>query len=204
MLKLALNAVTAIHSRAGTLKRIGTPNIYSPCRLTPSNYFAFLRGPEFTSIKQAEFIIPVDTLTGQYAQKFSFDNIPDEGQFKLQFGSDITDALDFNCTAVDIQTALRAITALENCVVTGSFLLGFTITFVGFDTAPAMGQVVDTTLKFEDEGVNASWVKTSTLWSDLLKKGDRIVDGSKNWTVGDIMEMNDIGAEVMAYRVRCE
>jgi len=159
MLKAALNALTFLHSRAATIKRLGASvDTYSPCRITPSNYFRSLRGPEYTTIKGSEFIIPVDSLTGQFAQKLTFDRIPDEGTFKLTFGVNTTTALAFNCTAADIQTALRLFSELTNVLVTGSFLLGFTITFVGFSTAPAFGSISESTLKESATGVPEAYV----------------------------------------------
>ena len=204
MLKSALNALTRIHSRTATLKRLGTVDNYSPCRITPSNYFRFLRGPEYTTIRGVEFVIPIDSMTGHFAQKLSFSAIPDSGEFKIRFESNTTAALQFDATAADIQTELRLISGLENVVVTGSFLLGFTITFVGFQVAPALGQVVDTTLKEGLNNVDASWINTSVRWLEPLKKGDRILDGTRIWVADEIMEMHDMGAQIMAYRVRAD
>lgn len=203
-LRSALNALTRIHSRPGTLKRLGTIDIYSPCRLTPSNYFRNLRGPEYTTIKGVEFIIPVDTMTGEFSQLISFDRIPDAGTFKINFDAVTTTALQFNCTAADVQTALRLLSGLGNVLVTGSFNTGFTVIFTGESAAPDLGEVVDNLLEESGDSVEVSFKKTSQPWSSLLEKGDRITDGSKSWTVDEIIEMHELGAQVMAFRVRCD
>lgn len=203
-LKSALNALTRLHSRTAVLKRLGTVDIYSPCRITPSNYFRNLRGPEYTTIKGVEFIIPIDSLYGQYSQKLSFSAIPTAGSFKILFGINLTGLIAFNASAADIQTALRLLPGLSNVVVTGSFLLGFTITFVGFSTSTAIGQVTTNTLVETATPVTDTWIQTFTLWADKIKKGDRIIDGSKQWAIDEVIEMHDLGAEVMAFRCRSE
>lgn len=204
MLKKALNAMTALHSRPGTIKRLGTPDIFSPCRLTPSNYFRFLRGPEYTTVKGVEFVIPLDSLTGQFGQLLQFDKIPNAGSFKIKFGVNTTDPLSFDATAADIQVELRKFAPLVNAVVTGSFLPGFRIIFVGFKEKPELGQVVDSTLEETGEIVTGSWTNITTPWAEPIKKGDRILDGQRLWTVDEVIEMHDLGAQVMAYRVRCD
>ena len=204
MLKVALNALSRIHSRPGYLKRLGNPDIFSPCRMTPSNFFRWQKGPEYTTVKGVEFIIPVDTMTGQYAQKVTFDKVPDDGYFKMTFGSDETGEIPFDADAAAIQVEIRKITALANATVTGSYADGFTILFVGFQFEPAMTTVSVTTLLNATDPVVATWSKFQVAWTDLVKKGDRIIDGSKTLTIDEIMEMNDIGAQVMAYRCRAD
>lgn len=203
MLRTALNALTRLHSRPAMLKRLGTVDIYSPCRLTPSSYFRFLRGPEYTTIKGVEFVIPVDSMTGQFAQLLSFDLIPDSGTFKIKVNADTTNDINFDATASDIQTELRLIPALVNVIVTGSFLLGFTIIFVSLSSSPTVS-VEDNLLMETTNSVVTSLKITPSVWADLLKKGDRIIDGSRQWAVDEIIELHDIGAQVMAYRCRAD
>lgn len=199
MLRSAFNALTKMHSRPVTIKRLGNPNIYSPARVTPTNYFRFLRGPEYTNIPGVEFIIPVDTLLGQFAQKLAFDVIPSTGDFKITYGAEETGAILFSDAAVDIQTELRLLTGMSSVIVTGSFATGFYITFVGFDNLPGLGQVTSSTLD-----AVGTFSQTYTKWDDLLKRGDRILDGSKLYAIDEIMEMHDLGTEVMGFRTRCE
>lgn len=204
MLKAALNALTRLHSRPAILKRLGETDMYSPIRVTPANYFRFLRGPEYVTVKGVEYIIPVDTMTGQFAQLLVFDRIPDGGTFKIQFGTSLTGDLNYSDTAADIQTALRLIPALAKVIVTGSFMIGFTIIFAGFSIAPDMGILVDSTLEESSEPVEETWSSLSVPWTELIKKGDRILEGNKLVAVDEIIEMHDLGAQVMAWRVRCD
>lgn len=204
MLKTVMNAVTRLHSRTATLKRLGTLDIYSPCRITPSNYFRFLRGPEYTTIKGVEFIIPLDTMTGQFSQLLTFSAVPDDGSFKIKIGTFTTAALNFNSTASTIQAAIRASAPLSNVVVTGNFSVGFTILFAGFQTEQSAVEIVDNGLLESLEAVDVTVKRTSEPWSDRIKKSDRIMDGSRLWVVDEVIELHDLGAQVMAYRVRCD
>lgn len=205
MLKSALNALTRIHSRPALLKRLGqSVDTYTPCRITPSNYFRFLRGPEYITVRGVEFVIPLDSMLGEFTQKLTFDRIPDGGSFKLKYGSDSTDDFSSSSVAADIQTELREITGLQNIIVTGSFSLGFKIVFRGFSETPTLLEVEDNTLEEDGDPVTTSVAKTNTAWNEPIKKGDRIIDGTKTWAVDEIIEMNDLGAQTMAYRVRCD
>ena len=204
MLRSALNALTKLHSRQAMLKRLGTVDIYSPCRITPSNFFRFLRGPEYTTIRGVEYVIPVDSMTGQFSQIVSFSAIPDAGTFKIKIGTNTTNDIQFDATAADIQTELRLIPAFVNVIVTGSFNTGFTILFTGISVAPSLGETVDLALTESSNPVTVVFKNTSLVWADLIKKGDRIIDGNKQWAVDEIMEMYDLGAQVMAFRVRAD
>jgi len=204
MLKSALNALTRIHSRTALLKRLGTVNAYSPCRITPSNYFRFLRGPEYTTITGVEFVIPLDSMLGEFSQSLTFNETPDAGVFKLKFDGDETEELTFESTAAEIQTQLRTITALANVVVAGSFSEGFTFTFAGLSSAPDLLEVTGSTLEEGGDSVTTTIINTYSAWSEPLKKGDRIIDGERSWAIDEIIEMHDVGAQVMAYRVRCD
>jgi len=199
ILRTAFNALTKLHSRQATLKRLGNTTIYSPIKITPSNFFRFLRGPEYTTISGHEFIIPIDSMAGHFSQKLSFAEIPTLGFFSIQFGGNTTDPISFNATAVDIQDELRDLAGLTSVVVTGSFATGFIITFVGFEVQPALGIVTASTLD-----TATTMAQTSLKWDELIKKGDRIIDGSKLYAVDEIVDMHDVGATVMGYRVRCD
>lgn len=205
MLKQALNAVIMLHSRAATLKRLGaTTDMYSPCRIMPSNFFRFLRGPESTTIKGVEFVIPLDSLTGEYAQKLTFSAVPDEGTFKIKFGEDTTDDLEFDIIASDLQIALRLLTPLSNIVVAGNFATGFTFLFAGEPDLPEVGEVVESTLMTDEEELTTEWTSYQVPWTDKMKKGDRILEDSALWTVDEIMVLYDLGAQPMGYRVRAD
>lgn len=199
MLRSAFNALTRIHSRPALLKRLGVVDIYSPIRVTPTNYFRFLRGPEYMTIKGKEFVIPVDSILGQFAQTLTFTDVPTTGTYKIQFGSSTTGFLNYNATAANIQTAIRLINGLTNATVTGSYADGFVFTFVGFSASTGTGQIVSSTL---DE--TGTFAQSYTDWTGEIQKGDRIVEGSVSLTIEEIMEMPDIGGTTIGYRCRAE
>lgn len=204
MLKAAFNALTKLHSRVGTLKRMGSPDIYSAVRLSPSNYFRFLRGPEYTTVKGVEFVIPLDSLTGEFAQNIVFSAVPTSGNFKLKFGALVSSSLPHTSTASSIQTALRLLTGFESVVVTGSFAAGFKVTFSGVSTPPTLGELNDNTLLASATAVTATFSNTTTAWSKPMKKGDVIIDGANRWAADEIIELHDLGARLIGYRVRCD
>lgn len=205
MLRAAFNALTRLHSRPAVLKRLGTPDIYSLIRITPANYFRFLRGPEYTTVKGVEFIIPKDTMVGHLAQKLVLNKVPDAGAFKISFGVLETTSLPFNTNAAAIQVAVRLLSGLSNVVVTGDFTDGFVFTFVGSSSSTTLGDLTNSTLS---NGVDTSlvdtWTRLNTLWDKPILKGDRIIDGSSQWSVDEIVHMHDVGASVMGYRCRCD
>ena len=207
MLRSAFNAILKIHSRAAQLKRPGNPDLYSPCRISPSNYFRFLRGPEFTVIHGREFVIPASTMLGSFAQSISFSPTPTAGTFKLSYATNDTSILNWNDNAATIQTALRLLAGLSNVLVTGSISAGLVITFAGFSTAPTQVTVENSTL--EGAGATpstASLLSTYTLWpSAYLERGDKIVDSVYGlMTIDEIIEMVDLGGQPMGFRVRAE
>lgn len=57
----------------------------------------------------------------------TFDNVPDVGEFKLQYKGVKTTAIPFGATALDIENALNGLSSLSSVVVAGDFL-GFAIT----------------------------------------------------------------------------
>lgn len=211
ILKTAFNALTRIHSRAATLKRLGTPNIYSPVRITPSNYFRFLAGPSATTIHGREFILPIDSMTGHATQRIRFftipidvevPTIPTEGSFHLTYGVTDTASLAFDALASDIQTALRAITGLGYVTVTGDFSNGFIVTFIGVDGPTLLVPVQETPPLDVDIGIEYS---NSTPWSPRILRGDKIIDSVYgHLAIDEIIEIVDIGGSIMGWRCRAE
>jgi hypothetical protein len=204
MLKTALNALSVIHSRPAQLKRLGSPDSYSPCKLMPSNFFRNLNGPEYTTIRGYEFILPIDSLKGHFAQDLTFSAVPDNGTFKLKFGTNETNDINFDATALDIETELQALPSMSNVGVTGDFSTGFKIIFYGFQVATGLGQVTDNLLTESSNPVSDTWAQSYLPWSETIKKGDRILEGTRVYAIDEIMEMHDLGAQVMAYRVRAD
>lgn len=200
MLKTAFNMLTRIHSRAATMRRPGNPDIFSPVRITPSNYFRFIEGPSEMVIHGREFILPTDTLLGQWTQKITFSKVPTVGSFVLYYGLEDTDSIAFSATAADIQTELREIPGLANVTVTGSFSSGFVVTFVGV-SSPALLEAVNNTLGATITIAEGPY----QAWTQKVKRGDRIQDEVYGeMTVDEIVEIVDIGGSIMGFRCRVE
>lgn len=199
MLRSAFNALTKFHSRAVTIKRLGTPDIYSAARVTPSNFFRFTRGPEYTTVAGKEFIIPVDSMTGQFSQSIVFAAVPTLGDFMLRYSGNDTAAILFSATAGDIQTALRLLPGLSYVTVTGDFTAGFSVVFQGSIVKPSILSIVSSSLD-----TTGTISHTMTEWDDKIRKGDRIIDSGKLYSVDEIVDMHDIGASIMGYRVRAD
>lgn len=202
ILKQAFNILTRIHSRAAFLKRKGSPDSYSPIRITPSNYFRFLEGPGSTTIHGREFIIPIDTMSGQVSQTIVFAGEPEEGSFFLNYNDTLTDELFFDTTAAIIQAALREIEGLEDVIVTGDFIVGFTVIFLL--VASPLTLVFSSGVLPLDVDV-PTITQAVTAMSPLIKRGDKIIDDTYgSLAIDEIIEMPDIGGTIMGYRVRSE
>lgn len=202
VLKTAFNLLTRMHSRAATLKRLGSPNLYSPIRITPSNFFRYLEGPSQIVIRGREFIIPVDTIKGTATQLISFDQVPSVGGFYLSYGGDDTEVFESDAVAADIEAALQAFTGLENVTVTGNFTDGFLVTFLGVDGPEIM------TFTMDDPPLDAEITiaeSTGVLFDPIIKRADRIVDPLLGTlAIDEIIEMVDIGGSIMGLRCRTE
>jgi len=207
MLRAAFNILTGLHSRIGQIKRPGSPDIYSPCRLTPSNYFRYLRGPDSTTIRGREYIVPVDSLLGQFAQVVSFSLTPVAGSFKLDYNGNQTTALQFNVSAGAAQTALRLLPSLNNVLVTGSIASGLIVTFQGFSTAPILLLPADsaTLVGGGSAAVTITVSQTYQAWTQKFKRGDKVIDSVYGLqAVDEIIEMLDVGGAVIGFRIHTE
>lgn len=206
MLKSAFNALLAIHSRPAQLVRKEEVSYYSACRISPSNFFRFLRGPEQTTIHGREFIISKESMTGHFAQSVSFNASPQSGVFKFGFDEEESIEIQFNDSAEIIEEALRDLEGLENINVSGSIEEGLLITFIGFPVVPSLLTIEDSTLVDSDlNPVTANISNTLSPWSDPILKGDKIIDSVyKYMTIDEIIEMVDVGGEIIGYRVRAE
>lgn len=208
MIKQAFNTLARLHSRPATLKRFGTPDIYSPIRITPSNYFRFLEGPGSTTIHGREFVIPVSTMLGNATQLITFGEAPVAGDYILTYDSVDSAEIAFNDNAAAVQSKLRAVTGLSYVTVTGNLSDGFLVTFVGVDSPetliPSMG--VTPLTDVNDEEVEITVAQSDYVaWDDKIKRGDKIVDSIfGSIAVDEIIEINDLGGGIMGYRVRCE
>jgi hypothetical protein len=208
MIKQAFNMLSRIHSRAAYLKRYGTPNIFSPIRITPSNYFRFMEGPSATVIRGREFILPLDSITGQETQVISFSTVPTSGSFHLTYGVIDTGSIAYNDTSVAIQVALRLIVGLESVTVSGDTTVGFTVVFIGVQTPTLLAAVQNSpALKnVSDVAVTVTIAYGVRVpWSTIIKRGDKIIDTVYGAiAIDEIIEIVDFGGAIMGYRCRTE
>tara|TARA_R110000868_G_scaffold202754_2_gene450523 strand:- start:202 stop:825 length:624 start_codon:yes stop_codon:yes gene_type:complete len=203
VLRTAFNLILRLNSRAATLKRLGTPDLYSPIRITSSNYFRYLEGPSATVVRGREFIIPVDSIKGSYTQLISFTGVPTTGSFTLTYGILVSAAINFDDAAADVQTALRALTGLASVTVTGDFTNGFLVTFIGVNN-PTLLVATKVLLDELDEDISVV-ESTGAPWSIMMKRGDKILDSVfGSMAVDEMIEMPDLGGTTMGYRVRVE
>lgn len=198
LMKSAFNAVARFHSQPGFIKRPGTPDIYSPMRITPANYFRYIQGPAQTVITGNEGIIPAATILGTQVQDLTFSGAPAlAATFTLSYNGNSTSALDWStATASDVQTALRLLIGLANIAVAGTG--PFHVTMTGIQdplklvAIPPAGGVIDVSYG------------TNLAFDPLIKRGDRLIIGSQLYSAKEIIEMPDLGGEVLGYRVRYE
>lgn len=207
VLKPAFNTVCRLHSRPAMLKRLGTPDIFTQVRTTPSQYFRYLAGPSQTVVPGSEVVIPVATMFGQPQVVFLPNLAPTGGTFKLSFkidgsGSTVTTGdLDFDADDTDIQLAVRLLTGCTNATVTGSLLTSISILFVGAKSVELAS--VDSSSLVTTTSV--AGVSSYVPWDSLIKRGDKIIDAAQgSFTVKEIIEMPDLGGDIMGYRVRLE
>jgi len=66
-------------------------------------------------------------------QTLTFGAIPDAGSFRLSLNGEMTPLINFNSLALDVESALNALSSLSSVLVAGDFASGFTITFQGAD-----------------------------------------------------------------------
>lgn len=206
MLAEAFNAVLALHSRAAVHRRLnsGNTSIAENIKITPSNYFRNLEGPSATIIKGREFIVSRASLGGFGVQKITFVTVPTSGVWRLAYNSVATTDIAFDAVASSVQTLLRLVTGLDQVTVTGDYTSGFTITMIGLLnplTIVGQQQTLDVA-----PGVS---LLGNVQWVPLFKRGDRIEDTSPNGTgehyaVDEIIEMHDLGAALMGWRLRME
>lgn len=207
VLKPAFNLLSRLHSRTATLKRFGTPDIYSPVRIMPSSYFRYLEGLSTTTIRGREFILPIDTMKGHSSQTISFDVNPTAGDFTIGYGMLNTGSIAFDAVAANVQTALRLLAGLENVTVTGSILstTGLNIVMIGIQT-PSVFTVLSTMTDVDDEDVVVTVSAGAYVaWSPMIKRADKIIDSVYgHLAIDEIIEIVDIGGAIMGFRCRCE
>lgn len=70
MIRQAFNSILKMHSRPAVLKRLGSPDITTNIRITPSNYFRNLEGPSHTIVEGREFVVPADSIEAPFTPVF--------------------------------------------------------------------------------------------------------------------------------------
>ncbi len=84
----------------------------------------------------------------QETQAIAFDATPDSGDFVFTYDGDDSAVIDFDATAAEVQTIIRAIPGLENVLVTGAVdsATGLTINFEGVEGDIALATVTSNNL----------------------------------------------------------
>lgn len=67
MLDKAFNAMTKLHGRTVTLKRLGTTDQITEMRITPSNFIRNLEGPSNVIIEGREFVISLASIVSPFS-----------------------------------------------------------------------------------------------------------------------------------------
>lgn len=94
-------------------------------------------GPLQSIIQRVSEVTGVATVVGfentneAAIQRITSDIVPSTGAFQITIGLQTTSSLNFNATAAQIQTAIRALTNYGAVLVAGSFISGFSIDFNG-------------------------------------------------------------------------
>lgn len=205
LLASAFNMVARLHSRPITLKRPGSTSVaalYSKARATPSNFFRYASGPAETVVTGSEFIIPLNTILGTQIQTLAFDHPPTAGEWKLIYNSISTANFNFNADANGVQSSLRLVTGLEQVVVAGNYTNGFTFTMFGVQD-PLMLVATDGGSPL-DATMSVAVAPNGAMPVPLLARGDKLIDAGKSSTIKEIIEMPDLGGDVMGYRVRID
>ena len=73
----------------------------------------------------------VDDPGADEVQTISFDNIPENGSFSLDFDSQVTGLIDFDATASEIETELELLSNIDQVSVSGSIATGLSVVFQG-------------------------------------------------------------------------
>ena len=202
MLDQAFNLLLNFRGKLGTLKRLGSPDLYSPARIADSNYSRLLSGPENTTIKGIEFVLSAQSFLGSNTVEAEFFAEPTDGTFTITVNGFTSDDLDFAITPEDLQLAVRALDAsLVTVVVGGTELENFTLKFYGIKAKP--------TVSFNTDDLDTTILAAALYepWPDPIpKRGDRIIDEKhgRTYSILEVIEMSEAGGNVIGYRLRCD
>lgn len=95
-------------------------------------------------------------------QNLAFSGTPSSGSFKLKYDEEITDAINWDDSAGDIEMALNALSGLSEVEVTGSFAADFVVTFAGDDGKQAQILLEDDSNTLSDGGAVTITITVTT------------------------------------------
>jgi hypothetical protein len=200
MLKQAFNMVAHLHSRAATQKRGGSDyDKYSPIRITPSNYFRFLDGPSATVIHGREFLIPLDTVLGMPLLAIQFGASPTLGDYTAHIKIEST-THDIGPIAFDDDIA--AVSAFFVAIAADAQVAGTPDDYTVLFPSASLVELTSISHTTDTTPVGAT---SRTALSPVIKRGDKIIDTTLgHMAIDEIIEVVDLGGDIMGYRVRCE
>lgn len=100
-------------------------------------------------------------------QHVAFSGLAASGTYELNFAADVTAAINWNDTAVQIQAKVRTLTGLEDAVVTGTAATSLNITFNGYYGNAALITVTNDTLQTSGLASVTLTVTQTTAGEDL-------------------------------------
>lgn len=66
MLSKAFNAILSLKQKSATLKRPGTPDLTTACKVSSSNYYRANEGPSATIAAQREYVISLSSIESPF------------------------------------------------------------------------------------------------------------------------------------------
>jgi len=138
------------------------------------------------SINDGTNYVTVDKGKGSEVQTLTFSTVPTSGSFTLTFDGQTTGTMGYSASALDIETALEALSDLgaDDVAVTGSYTAGsFTITF-----ADTIGNVSELTA-----GDNTLDGGTTTITEDTTTEGIGETNLAVTYPDGPVLYVNTTG-----------
>jgi hypothetical protein len=166
-LMTALNALTAVNNGISALTQDGTTKDFS----------VTMGGASLRYAAQALLVISESTLTGEADLATAIYVLqsavaPVKGTFKLSDGTGVTAALNYDCTAAQVQAALEALATIGagNVVVAGIDLVnGFTIAYGGTLANTEVAELIVYPLALD--GMDLNTLQGDTLDTDDVDAG---------------------------------
>jgi uncharacterized phage protein gp47/JayE len=125
---VSINGITRLQATNSTV----TGRIFGTLGTAiPTGFVAVVSGNDtakFQTIETGEVHAGIDEV-----QTITFSGVPTSGEFKLSYGGNNTNAIQWSDTNTTIETELNGLPGLSEVDVTGDFTAGFTVTFTGAD-----------------------------------------------------------------------